>query len=216
VSYKRCAWRTPPLHSQVLDVLLSFPLAATATQRPPPRTQHVQPPRPVLVADVSNRVATVTPLLRILTACVPSGTCASIANAKPPFHLDVTAIQRHLPKTRLALPQKPVSSVAASNRAATATRRQTTQIACALLETSVWIASASPLFLLAVTVIQRPLTRTPSVRTASFASAASAKRALNLPEAALVRPPIVLSTPRSSSSSTPPSPSSPTRTPSST
>merc|ERR1739844_593030 len=104
------------------------------------------------------------------------GTCASTANAKPPFHLVVTAIQRHLPKTRLALPQKPVSSVAASNRAATATRRQTTQVVCALLETSVWIASASPLFLLAVTVTQRPLTRTPSVRTASFALAASAKR----------------------------------------
>jgi len=216
VSYKRCAWRTPPLHSQVLDVLLYSPLAATATQRPPPRTQPVQPPRPVLVADVSNRVATVTPLLRILTAFVPLGTCASTANVKPPFHLDVTAIQRHLPKTRLALPQKPVSSVAASNRAATATRRQTTQIACALLETSVLIASASPLFPLAVTVIQRLPTPTPSVRTDSFASDASAKLALNLLKADSARPPTGLSTPPSSSSSTPPSLSSPTRTPSST
>jgi len=216
VSYKRCVWRTPPLRSQVLDVLRSFLPAATVTQRLPPRTQHAQPPRLVLVADVSNRVATVTRLLRILTVFVQSGTCASTANARLPFLPVATAIQRRLPKIRLVPPQKPVSSVAASNRAATATQRQIIQIACALLETSVLIASASPLFHLAVTATQRPPTPTPSVLTASFASAASAKRALNLPKADLVRPPIVLSTPRSSSSSTPPSPSSPTRTRSST
>jgi len=216
VSYKRCAWRTPPLPSQVLDVLQSFLPAATVTQRLPPRTQHAQPPRLVLVADVSNRVATVTRLLRILTVFVQSGTCASTANARLPFLPVATAIQRRLPKIRLVPPQKPVSSVAASNRAATATRRRTTQIACAPRETSVLIASASPLSHLAVTVIQMLPTPTPSVRMVSFASAASAKRAPNLLKADLVRPPTALSTPRSSSSSTQPSLSSLTRTPSST
>jgi len=216
VLYKRCAWRTPPLRSQVLAVLQSSPLAATVTQRLPLRTQHVQPPRPVLVADVSNRVATVIPLLRIQTACVQLGTCVSTANARLPFLLDATVTQRPLLKTPLAPPQKPALGAAALNRAVIVTPLQTTQIACALLETSVLIASASPPSPLAVTVIQMLLTPTPSVRTDSFASAASAKRARNPPKAGSGSPPIVLSTPRLSSSSTPPSPSSPTRTPSST
>jgi len=216
VSYKRCAWPTPPLRSQALDVLQSSPLDATVTQRLPLRTQHARPPKPALVVDVSNRAATVTPLLRILTAFVQLGTCVSTADARLPFLLDATVIQRPLLKTRLALPQKPVSGAVVYNRAVTATPPRTTQIACAPRETSVLIASASPHSPLAVTVIQRLPTPTPSVRMASFASAASAKRALNPPKADSGNPPTVLSTPRSSSSSTPPSPSSPTRTPSST
>jgi len=216
VSYKRCAWRTPPLLSQVLDVLQSSHPDAIVTQRLPPRTQHVQPPRPALVVDVLNRAATVTPLLRILTVFVQLGTCVSTANARLLFPPDATATQRPLLKTRLAPTQKPVSGVAASNRAVTATPPRTTQIACALLETSVLIANVNPPFPLAVTVIQRLPTPTRSVRTASFASVASAKRALNPPKADSGNPPIVLSTPRSSLSSTPPSPSSQTRTPSST
>jgi len=216
VSYKRCVWQTPRLRSQVLDALQSSLLDATVTQRPRLRTRHVQRPRPALVADVLNRAATVTPLLRILTAFVQLGTCASTASARLLFLLDATVTQRPLLKTQRALPQKLVSSVVASNRAVTATPPRTTQIACALLETSVLIASASPLFPLAVTVIQRLPTPTPSVRTDSFASDASAKLALNLLKADSARPLTGLSTPRSSSSSTPPSPSSPTRTPSST
>jgi len=216
VLYKRYAWQTLRPPSQALGVLQSFPPAATVIQRLPLRTQHAPLPKPALVADVLNRAATAIPQLRILTASVQSETCALTASARPPFLLVVTVILRLLLKTRLAPPPKPASSVAVFNRDVIVTRLQIIQIACALLETSVSIASASLPFPPAVIVTQKLPTPTLSVPTASFVSDASAKLAHSPPKAGWVRPATAPSTPRSSSSSTPPSPSSQTRTPSST
>jgi len=214
--YRRCAWPTLPPSSQALDALPSSHPAATVIQRLLQRTQLVQLRRPALAVDVLNRDAIATQLPRTQTASAQSETCALTVSARRPFPPAATAIQRPPPKTPHVQRLRRALGAAVFNRAVIVTRLPTTQIACALPETSASIVSASRPCPLAVTVTQRPQTPTPSVRRGSFALAASARPALNPRKVDLVKHLTVLSTPRWSSSSTPPSPSSQTRTPSST